>query len=158
MKTKNDFLKMTNEEFDHFIYMRFPDMMQNRKKTVFESCLGRGFEINKGWYFLIYDMCLHLEEIQKKIGVLTIFDQIKEKFATGRFYFHCVNLTNLSSEDFQKWESIITMIVSHFEYSCGKTDEITGEYISKPLIVNNWYYAMSEETYKKELLKNETSS
>ena len=150
MNKKPNFLKMDRTAYDKFMCATFPKMFANRSKTMKESCMYWGFDINKGWYEILYNLCVKLQAIYDSTGFLVIFDQIKEKFASGRFYNTVYNDNEThTAANINIWHDIIDDLVSNAEDKCGRTDEITGERINGPLQKGHWLYAMSEETYNK---------
>lgn len=52
-------------------------------------CENYGFEVGDGWYKLLFDLCIRIEEIYKEYNqpVTIRVVQVKSKFVQLRFYF-----------------------------------------------------------------------
>jgi len=87
-KTKEfkKFLVMKPEEFDKYMCETYPNQFNQRKLSMSETCMCWGFCIGKGWYYYLDQLCNKLDLIQKTTGIKVSWSQIKEKFASGRFY------------------------------------------------------------------------
>lgn len=148
LKEKKDFLLMSEQEFDTFMCQTFPLILKKRNLPISESCIGFGFEINKGWYYILYEICLQLQKIYESTSILCVFEQVKEKFASLRIYYSLENIKN--NKDFFIWREIIDSVIYKGCEKSRYTDEITGEYILKPIVSESgWIYAMSKKTFKK---------
>ena len=87
-------------ELEAKLFEKYPKMFINHDKTPQQSCLAFGIETNDGWYELIDMLCENIQQLidaSEKTGSPSIpqviVDQVKEKFATLRFYYHGGNGT-----------------------------------------------------------------
>lgn len=46
-----------NKQLDDYLCKKYPKLFVERSKTVYESCMGRGFECADGWVPLIDSLC-----------------------------------------------------------------------------------------------------
>ena len=83
------FLEMSPDDFDKYMCRTYPEMFVDRNKSMQMTCMCWGFCIGKGWYYYLDELCKKLKVINKYTGVGVIFSQIKEKYASGRFYTKC---------------------------------------------------------------------
>jgi hypothetical protein len=107
-----DFKKELNE-FEQKMYDKYPEWFKGLKQNSSESCLAFGFEINEGWYPLIEELCEKIKEIVGD-GDFEV-QQVKEKFGTLRFYYHCGTDAEVSD------------LVWDYEEKSGKICEVCGE-------------------------------
>jgi hypothetical protein len=82
MEVENIMNKSNTEKLFNRFSMFHPEL------PITESLMSFGFEVNDGWYDLIYELCNDLENIGKeeKIDILVL--QVKEKFGGLRFYIN----------------------------------------------------------------------
>lgn len=82
---------MTPEQ-DKKLCETFPRLYADRHKSMQESCFHFGFECGTGWFQLIWDLSVRLEQMIEGLGpfspdeVAPRASQVKEKFGTLRFY------------------------------------------------------------------------
>lgn len=69
-----------NNENTEKLFNRFPFFKPDAPIT--ESLMSFGFECGDGWFSLLWDLCLKLEEEDSVKQIL----QVKEKFGSLRFY------------------------------------------------------------------------
>jgi hypothetical protein len=84
------------------LYNKYPDMFQNRHKSIQESCMAFGIECDLGWYKILSNLCYeisqhegHITNEKNLLGKSRYdenytpvkFDQIKEKFGGLRVYY-----------------------------------------------------------------------
>lgn len=76
-----------DKKLDDFLVKKYPKIFIERKLSKKESCMGRGFECEDGWFQLINNLCemLQFETDNNKIKQV-IAKQVKEKFGGLRFY------------------------------------------------------------------------
>jgi len=67
----------------------FGTLLNKPKVVKFILPIYFGVDTGDGWYDLLYELCGRLVQIEKNFGIITIADQIKEKFGGLRFYHHC---------------------------------------------------------------------
>lgn len=153
MKTKEELIKMTDEEFDKFMCQTFPDQFIDRNKPMNETCMCWGFCIGPGWREILYNVCLQLDEIEKAFGVGIRWMQIKEKFGSARFHWG----GRETGEDKKPkadtnikvvWD-IISDVIDRAEGKTCHTCEVTGKYYSEPIVIGHWVYGMSEDGFLK---------
>lgn len=93
------------QELQQKLYDKYPDLFSNKDKSIRESCMGWGIEVNgDGWYDILSSLCFMIKQHednniwqteykQKTDATYTSdyypvkFDQIKEKFGGLRIYF-----------------------------------------------------------------------
>jgi len=82
--------KLSYEEFDKQICEAFPNLYRMRNADPKTTCMYWGFEIDRGWYDLVWDLSEKLEALilQQPEEVRESFyaDQVKSKYAELRFY------------------------------------------------------------------------
>jgi len=104
---------------------KYPVIFSERDGDVTETCMARGFEHEEGWYELLDELCSQLTTVMDKIGVVITAEQVKEKFATLRFYYS-LDFSNLSDSDAKKWTKIIGSLVSKAELNSAYVCERCG--------------------------------
>lgn len=82
------------DELEKQLQLDFPFMKQNRvrdEKNTYKRC---GCECKDGWYDLIHELCQSISERYERDGkpVDIVVLQIKQKFATLRFYYEFEDL------------------------------------------------------------------
>lgn len=86
-----------NKTLDNFLCEAYPRIFIERSKTVYESCMGRGFECGNGWFPIINSLCYQIQQYidghnkyakQRKEPKVPQFValQVKEKFGSLRIY------------------------------------------------------------------------
>src|ERR1035437_4280930 len=89
-----------NKELDDYLCRKYPKIFVERKLSPMKSCMGRGFECNSGWWFIINSLCHQIQahidshnERVKKYGKKKdkpipqfVALQVKEKFGALRIY------------------------------------------------------------------------
>jgi len=91
------------DEFELKLQEDFPFMKQNRVDGERNTYRRFGCECSGGWYSLIHNLCQEITEkyAEYKLPVDIIILQIKEKFATLRFYYEYEDaLCKLQALDF----------------------------------------------------------
>lgn len=142
MNEENALVKMPNDQFDKFMCEKFPDLFRDRNKSMMETCMCWGFNTGEGWNQLIYDMCEKLDFIRKQTGIVTVFHQIKEKFGTGRFYYH-IDSSNckLEKDVLDIWCNFINDAVDKAEertcQTCGKCGK---QHWHSKINIDGWVY------------------
>ncbi len=101
----------------------------------------KGTECNDGWYWLIDNLCKHIQSyIDNNLENTTqvVADQVKEKFGTLRVYYH-------GGDDYQ----YIDGFVSHTEFLSGKICEYCGS--NKNIgYTKGWITTCCKECFEKE--------
>jgi len=112
----------------------FPGLYINTSKDMTESCMSWGFEVGDGWFDLIYNLSLKLqEEINKEPEEDRHWfraSQVKEKFGTLRFYMD--NTTNAIEDLISQAEDDSENICEQ----CGEPGKMRGD---------RWYYVACEK-------------
>lgn len=72
-------------ELQKKLFENYPNLFENAKKTIYESCMAWGITTGDGWFKILKELC---EELSKLNGNVK-FDQIKEKFGLLRIYYSC---------------------------------------------------------------------
>lgn len=103
-----------NKTLDNFLCEAYPRIFIERSNTVYESCMGRGFECGNGWFPIINSLCYNIQQYidghnkmvfendthksglaKKKMRKKTdrklippfVALQVKEKFGSLRIYY-----------------------------------------------------------------------
>jgi hypothetical protein len=88
-----------NTELENKLFTDFPDLFENRYKSINESCMAFGIECGDGWYDIIRSICYLSKNREANIksrlkyenknpdDPSVKFDQIKEKFGGLRIYY-----------------------------------------------------------------------
>jgi hypothetical protein len=96
-----------NQELQDQLFEKYPDLFENKNKSIQESCMAWGIECNNGWYELLSSVCWRISQHEKNIVdririrnkagkandqsdldyIPVKFDQIKEKFGGIRIYY-----------------------------------------------------------------------
>jgi len=171
---KKFFLAMSPEEFDNYMCKKYPRMFEQRRKNMKETCMCWGFEIGKGWYWILADLCEKLDAIYKKTGIYASFSQVKEKYGEACFY-HGVGMKSSivqrlyrrlrrrdwygrDEKKFRVWCEIIDTLCSEAEELSSYICDSCAESIDGPIRIGTWYYGTCEEclvkwrsSYKEEV-------
>ena len=82
--------KLTCEEFDRQICEAFPNLYRMRSADRQTSCMSFGFEIDRGWHDIVWDLSEKLEAmiltLPEEDRKYVYADQVKSKWAELRFY------------------------------------------------------------------------
>lgn len=95
---------MSEEKSWDMLYNKYPNLFENRNKTIMQSCMAFGIECGLGWYDIISKLCWMIKQHEDNIKWQTEykqkenpsyksdyypvkFDQIKEKYGGLRIYF-----------------------------------------------------------------------
>ena len=187
-----------NIELDKKLCEKYPKIFVNRGKNERESCMHWGLECGDGWYDVIDSMCYALTwgfetgiDVTKELAVKynippsawtdgeyyylhvktpgVIADQLKEKLATLRFYYHLEFEPTLAALAYtekyppaiamvERYDSFISGIVHYAEILSGRTCEDTGKPGELHVSGGNrggWYRTVNREHAKTdEFLKN----
>ena len=76
-----------NVRLDRQLIKDFPLTFRKRKLSDTESCMGRGFTIDDGWYLIVRDVAAIAEQDIKSRNHRCCVAQVKEKLGTLRIYF-----------------------------------------------------------------------
>ena len=149
---KKSLVAMSRDDFDKMMVKKFPDIFVQRNKSMMETCMCWGFDVGPGWYALIYDLCVRLDFIGKKFGVVVVATQVKEKYGnlcfynqptyrsenffarTKRAFVRILIKLSIVKEDFDILFKIIDDLVDYADNKSGHTCEECGEWGKKRTI------------------------
>jgi hypothetical protein len=155
-KHEQRLVDMDREAFEHYVYSKYPELFVyfTAKPEAGAPIMPASFglEISRGWYHVVDAMCRQLELLRILTGITVKFQQIKEKFGSGRFYFTigiADDAPSLTEEDRDTARSIADDIVGHFEeytqYVCGELGTNTRQKVS----TGSWMHDCSLEGFTK---------
>ena len=131
---------MTPVEFDNYMCKTYMEFFGDRRKPMTQTCMCWGFEIGKGWYKTLDTLCKKLASIRKRTGIVVNFNQIKEKYGSGRFYYNIkATEKKLSNDEAAIWDEIIGDIISNAEEKVYHICAGCGEYYSDKISAG-WVY------------------
>jgi len=123
-------------ELDNKLCKEFPLLYADRRASMQETCMCWGFDVGDGWYKLIYELSSKLEPLLRQLNdPLIKASQVKEKFATLRFY-----MTTQTDE--------MDDLINEAEDKSAVTCETCGEKGS--LRNKGWYSTRCDKCYEKE--------
>ena len=71
---------------DALLCQRYPLIFTDRHRPLAESCMGRGFECEDGWFDILDALCERIQFLIDHNGIPQVrATQVKEKFGTLRF-------------------------------------------------------------------------
>lgn len=106
------------KELQDKLYLDFPQLFQNTKLSMQESCMYFGCDIGDGWYDIMYRLCqriMTIPDLPENIA----FDQVKEKFGLIRIY------TNFANKLVDREISIAEVESSKTCECCGTTENVS---------------------------------
>lgn len=101
---------------------KFPSILIELDNSSVTSCMEYGIDVDDGWYDLIYNLCTELQEWSDLNKKQIVAKQIKEKFATLKFYYGIEGDKVTDGSDFSQ----IYKIISKYEALSCETCECTG--------------------------------
>lgn len=132
-----------DSELDKKLCKKYPKIFQDRKRSIFETPMGRGFSCGNGWYKILDELCSQLDLLRRTAKIHIVADQVKEKFGGLRFYFHIS-----APKKSQLWYDTVYDVVSKAENEsryvceiCGKPGELKSD--------SGWYSTLCEK-HRKE--------
>jgi hypothetical protein len=147
-------LNMSRNEFDDYMLSKYPNQFKNRIKKENDKYIMPmhfGFEIGKGWRHVLDSLCSKLQLIEDKMGVICVFEQIKEKFGSARFYFteELKEGIELNETDFQSICNIINDLVNYYSEYCDYICDELGTNLkpNEKIIAHGWYYGCGIEGF-----------
>lgn len=84
---KKRLIALSKEEFDDLMCSDFPDIFVERHSSMSKTCMCWGFNVGPGWRIILYDLCRRIDFASKRMGIKVVATQVKEKFASLRFYW-----------------------------------------------------------------------
>ena len=144
--------RQERDEYDKHMCERFPKIFRERNLPMNQTCMCWGFDIQRGWYKLVEELCEKLQLIDDTVGFEVVAVQVKEKFARVCFYFNVIQGPNckITDKDEQlKWYNIISDIVDHAEAKsyhiceeCGNYGEVRNDFY--------WIQTLCDKHYEEE--------
>ena len=155
---KNKFLKMSHEEYDKYMCEKYPVMFRERKLPMSQTCMCWSFDIGKGWYWILDNLCERLDFLFKQSKNRAIFTQIKEKFGGARFYHYTESMIKTCQRKLRKidpvsnkhWQEIIDNEISRAEELCDYYCAECGESKHDMISVGSWVYDLCEKCLEKK--------
>jgi hypothetical protein len=145
-------IAMSNEEFDKMMCKKFPDIFSERNKPMNMTCMCWGFSIGQGWYPLVLNLCKEIDFVCKLTGCKVIAVQVKEKYASLRFYWNMQGSKKMSEDDSNLAYDVISALVSNASSESSRTCEICGNY-GETFILCGWHSTLCKE-HKIERMKD----
>lgn len=112
---------------------KYPELCRNCDKSIYESCMGWGFEHGDGWYQLV-------DELFEKLSNFKVvrLAQVKEKFGMLRVYIDGVD-HSISAKVYDT--------ISEYEEKSGKICETCGE--EGKMRGGHWIYTACDKCDEK---------
>jgi hypothetical protein len=159
-----DFIKMSSKDFDLYMVNKYPKLFRQRHLPMTETCMCWGFEVGKGWYKTLDDLCSKIEALCDVCPINIEFTQIKEKYGSGRFYFDSWHNEDVSDEELPKALSVLKIIddlISKAENDVNYICAETGEKYYNKYSSGGWIYdvdpkvliKLNPERYKEDIEK-----
>lgn len=146
---------MSAKEFDDYMMSNYPDMFISRYRQEGQNVIlpmNFGFEMGEGWRHILDKLCKQAQVLQKAFNFTLVFDQIKEKFGSGRFYCHIEVPEGVEISDEQKIASdIAQLLASHYEEYTEYICEVLGTNVNPEDKVRSgvWMFGCGLEGFKK---------
>jgi len=146
---------MSEEEFDNYMMSNYPDMFKNREAKEGQEIIipmNFGFEIGPGWRHVLDGICNKVKVLQDEFDFTLVFDQVKEKYGSARFYFHTEYSGDEGiSEKTKIAIGIAELIVSHYEEYTEYVCDHLGTNVDpdKKVVIGRWLYGCGIEGFKK---------
>lgn len=175
------------DELDNQLVAKYPELFVNKNKSPMETLICFGCECGDGWYSILDYLFGYLTALSKRkipldyteeyrlkhkdkkdyyenyysykhLPPQIVLDQVKEKYATLRVYYHLeyneipeelkanIVLTQLDKE-LETYYTAIDNAIEFAEYQTSRTCEVTG----KPgkLYTKGWYRVLCDEEAAK---------
>lgn len=146
------YIKLSPEEFDKLMCTEFPEIFQDRRKPMSQTCMCWGFSVGPGWYPLLYKICSQLQAIYRLTGIVVIADQVKEKFSGLRFYHH-MDSPNLKidKKEIEIWISVIDDLFNKAEEDSYHICAACGKYMRhKQIQIGGWVHDQCKTCLEKD--------
>lgn len=141
-----------HEDMEKYLFDTYPVIFGDRTKPMSETCMCWGINCGLGWFDLLNQLCEEVDLIAQTTGIQLVADQVKEKYATLRFYWHTTQLDDIAityDEDTRKvWYDIIEALVSQAEDRSERTCEECGEY--GKVCGTGWYKTLCKTCADKD--------
>ena len=133
---------MPGEEYDKMMETKFPGMLGDVR------C---GFSVPQGWQALVHDLCAKLDYLCRTCGTSIVVDQVKEKFAGLRFYYHQEAADDdVSDEDAAMLSKCLGDVIHQAERTSEYTCELCGE-DGQCAKVHGWMHTLCTKHAKEYL-------
>lgn len=100
-------------ELDAALCEKFPKIFRDRYAHPRTTAMCWGFDVGDGWFELLMDLCEDIQKHCDEIGEQVVATQVKEKFATLRFYV-------------DKGDDTIYDLITKAEHRSARTCEVCG--------------------------------
>jgi len=146
---------MSSSEFDKYMMKSYPDQFVNRNQGKDQEIvvpMNFGFEIGPGWRHVLDSLCSKLHVMQTAYGATCIFDQIKEKYGSARFYYH-IEFGSFNIEEEKEVRGIIEDLVNYYEEYTDYICEELGTNVQpdEKIRLGSWAYGTGIEGFKKQI-------
>ena len=146
-------VNMSVGEFDSYMMENYADMFRNRNVKEGQEVIypmNFGFSIGPGWRHVLDSLCRKLKFIQELTGLICVFDQIKEKYGSARFYYH-VEASEDGAQDNKDLADIVDDLVHLYEEYTDYVCEELGTNIDpdEKVQMGSWMYGMGIEGFEK---------
>jgi len=109
------------------MYKKHPVIFQENSLDMTQTCMCWGIGVGPGWYKIIEGLCDELKELMTKHGGMVVAEQVKEKFATLRFYASYKPAENMTEEQAKIATKEMYGIIGKWENKTETTCEICGK-------------------------------
>ena len=143
-----------HEDMQKYLYDKYPIIFQDKDKDMSQSCMFWGIDCGTGWGNLLNRLCEQLQLIANTTGIQVVAQQVKEKYASLRWYFHTIRTPVLPTEDTltdeqsRIWHNIIDDLVQQAEDKSEHTCEECGEY--GKVCGRGWYKTLCKTCADKD--------
>lgn len=143
---------MSSEDFDEMMCKKFPQIFIERNKPMSETCMCWGFDVGRGWYPLLLDLCEKIDFVCKSGGgvIHVVVGQVKSKYASLRFYWHTSPVDpdkKFSPEEeaiANKVYGVIDDLVNHAVDVSSRTCEECGDR-GELLVLHSWHFTLCKK-------------
>lgn len=125
-----------NKLLDKYLCKKYPKIFVERKQSVAESCMGRGFECGDGWFHLLEELCYKIQDRinYRQRGIKEgwalgsewkpipqfVALQVKEKFGALRIYYKG------GDDTIGAWVDFVESLSAWVCENCGRHDQEVG--------------------------------
>lgn len=151
---KEDITFETHADMEKYLFDKYPIIFGDRTKPMSETCMCWGISCEMGWFKILNELCEEVQLITDTTGIQLVADQVKEKYATLRFYWHSERKPTLESEptcteeQCKIWYNVIDNLVDQAEERSGRTCEECGEY--GKICGKGWYKTLCKKCADKD--------
>ena len=108
-----------NSKLDEALCAKYPKIFKDRHGDMKETLMCWGFECGDGWYNIIDELCVKIQNHIDETGKQQIeAEQVKEKYGTLRFY------TNYYDEIIEEYIAQAEQQTYNICEICGSTNDI----------------------------------